>query len=106
MGVRRARGSRSLGGVEFPARFRLVAEALSAGGLGVDAASSIMRSILPVLGHAALEHIEAAEVELVAAATGPGRTRRSRPVRTRFGFRLWCGRGCWTRTVRYQPRIG
>ncbi len=67
---RETRGQSSLGGVEFPARFAHVAEALAAGSLGVDSASAIVAGLTPALDRAAIDGLDAAEAALVAAATG------------------------------------
>jgi hypothetical protein len=66
------RSQLSLAGIEFPARFPRVAEALDSGVLGVDAAAAIINGLLPVIDHAAIDDLAAAERELIAAATGSG----------------------------------
>jgi hypothetical protein len=64
------RAQLSLAGIEFPARFPRVAEALESGSLGVDSAAAIVNGLLPVIDHAAIDDLAAAERELVTAATG------------------------------------
>jgi hypothetical protein len=64
------RTQRSLSGDPFPARFPHVAEALSVGTLGLDAAVAIVTAISHVMHHASLESMDVAESSLVAAATG------------------------------------
>ena len=60
----------SLTGVEFPARFPLVARALNAGALGLDSARAIVAGLIPTLDHVAIDDLHCAETELVSAATG------------------------------------
>ncbi len=67
---RETRRNRSLVGVVFPARFDHVAHALDAGHIGIDAAWAIVSTLVPVLPRAAIDDLVAAEIELVAAATG------------------------------------
>ncbi|HEV7565142.1 MAG TPA: DUF222 domain-containing protein [Microbacteriaceae bacterium] len=66
------RAQLSLTGIEFPARFPRVAEALGSGSLGADSAAAIINGLLPVIDHAAIDDLASAERELVAAATGSG----------------------------------
>jgi hypothetical protein len=66
------RAQLSLSGVEFPARFPLVAAALDAGTLGIDSAQAILAGLVPIIDNAAIDEIGAAEAELVASATGVG----------------------------------
>jgi hypothetical protein len=83
--ARSLRGATSLAGDELPGPFPLVASALDEGALGVDAASTIVTSLAPILDRAiAAEEtasgigvvggvvggVAAAEAALVAAATG------------------------------------
>ncbi len=67
---RETRPQFSLGGMEFPARFPHVAGALASGLLGVDSAAAIIAGLIPALDHASIDGLDAAEVALVAAATG------------------------------------
>ncbi|MHB1171736.1 MAG: HNH endonuclease signature motif containing protein [Lacisediminihabitans sp.] len=60
----------SLSGVEFPARFPQVAAALASGALGVDAAASILKGLMPTLDRVAIDDLAAAEAALVASAIG------------------------------------
>ncbi|HEY5222796.1 MAG TPA: DUF222 domain-containing protein, partial [Microbacteriaceae bacterium] len=68
----RTRFRPTLVGFETPPLFPRVSEALSSGVLGVDAAQAIITALLPVFDHTAIPAREAAEEELVAAATGTG----------------------------------
>ncbi|MEX1077565.1 MAG: DUF222 domain-containing protein [Homoserinimonas sp.] len=64
------RPQRSLSGVEFPARFPRVSEALNNGDIGTDTARAIVNGLAPILDHVAIDDLAAAEFELVCAATG------------------------------------
>src|SRR5690554_452156 len=64
------RPQRSLAGVEFPARFPQVSEALSNGDIGTDTARAIVNGLAPSLDHIAIDDLGVAEFELVASATG------------------------------------
>ncbi len=55
---------------QIPARFRVVADALESGLLGVDAASAIITALDPILRHGSFDNLRAAEEELVSAAIG------------------------------------
>lgn len=57
-------------GSPAPARFRFVADALESGVIGVDAASAIVASLLPVFRHGSIDGLSAAEEELVSCAIG------------------------------------
>lgn len=60
----------ALSGASFPARFPHIAAALDDGSIGVDAAAAIVNELAPTLVRADLQDVQAAEAELVAAATG------------------------------------
>src|SRR5512141_465484 len=60
----------SLGGEALPPAFPATAAGLAAGALGLDAAEAILGSLSPTLRRADLADVQAAETELVAAATG------------------------------------
>lgn len=60
----------SLIGQPLPPRFPAVAAGLANGVLGLDSADAILSSLTPTLHRAVVEHVQVAEVELVAAATG------------------------------------
>lgn len=64
------RPQRSLAGIEFPARFPQVSEALSNGEIGTDVARAIVGGLTPSIDHIAIDDLEAAEFELVSAAKG------------------------------------
>jgi len=64
------RSQRSLAGVEFPARFPQVAEALNNGDIGTDVARAIVNGLAPSLDHIAVDDLLVAEFELVASALG------------------------------------
>jgi hypothetical protein len=64
------RPQRSLAGVEFPARFPRVSEALSRGDIGTDVARAIVNGLAPSIDHIAFDDLAAAEFELVCSATG------------------------------------
>ncbi|WP_167046322.1 HNH endonuclease signature motif containing protein [Salinibacterium sp. ZJ454] len=58
----------TLSGEALPGRFPQVAEALTAGWIGIDAAAAIVKGLQPANAHP--DELAAAEAELVAAATG------------------------------------
>lgn len=60
----------SLLGQALPPKFPAVAAGLGSGALGLDSAEAILSSLTPTLYRANLEHVQLAETELVAAATG------------------------------------
>src|SRR5690554_6819733 len=60
----------SLTGARFPSRSPAVADALTAGALGVDAATAIITELAPTMTRAEPADVRRAETELVAAATG------------------------------------
>jgi 5-methylcytosine-specific restriction protein A len=62
----------SLLGERMPASFPSVGEALAAGELGMDSAHFIVRGLSSVAAVVEIGHRQAAEYELVAAATGTG----------------------------------
>ncbi|MHA6668231.1 HNH endonuclease signature motif containing protein [Homoserinimonas sp. A447] len=64
------RPQRSLAGVEFPARFPRVSEALNNGDIGADTARAIVNGLAPSLDHIAIDDLAVAEFELVASAMG------------------------------------
>ncbi len=66
------RAQEALSGDLFPARFPHIAAALTTGALGVDAATAILTALAPTRTRADGSAVEAAEAELVAAATGAG----------------------------------
>ncbi|MEO8907011.1 MAG: DUF222 domain-containing protein [Microbacteriaceae bacterium] len=68
----RTRFRPTLVGFDTPPLFPRVSNALSAGELGMDAAEAIVAGLLPVFNRATIAGREAAERELVAAATGTG----------------------------------
>jgi hypothetical protein len=65
------RGSTLTGGVT-PAKFDHVRVALEAGTLGVDAAAALTKHLAPLQERVGSAEVDAAEKELVAAATGTG----------------------------------
>ncbi|MEO7147101.1 MAG: DUF222 domain-containing protein [Terrimesophilobacter sp.] len=67
---RNTRTRHSFVGEQLPAQFPNVAEALAAGTLGVDSAHSIIRGLTSIAAVVDACSIQAAEYELVAAATG------------------------------------
>lgn len=64
------RPQEALTGESFPPRFPSIAEALTAGDLGVDAATAIITELAPTMTRAEPADVRLAEAELVAAATG------------------------------------
>jgi 5-methylcytosine-specific restriction protein A len=64
------RTEHSLLGQALPPTFPAVAVGLAAGALGIDSAEAILSSLSPTLHRAALNDVQVAEAELVAAATG------------------------------------
>jgi hypothetical protein len=66
------RPQRSLAGVQFPARFPRVSEALKNGDIGTDTARAIVCGLAPSLDQIAIDDLAAAERELVASAIGTG----------------------------------
>jgi 5-methylcytosine-specific restriction protein A len=68
----RTRFRPTLAGFDAPPMFPEVSRALDSGEIGVDAAAAIVRGLLPVVNHASISGLAAAETELVAAAIGTG----------------------------------
>jgi hypothetical protein len=60
----------SLAGQALPPKFPATAAGLATGALGVDTADAILTALTPTLRCTDLEQVQAAETELVAAATG------------------------------------
>jgi Domain of unknown function DUF222. len=69
---RAARSRVSMLGEQLPAEFPSVAAALETGDLGFDSAHMIVRGLAAVEAVVGVEAVQAAEYELVAAATGAG----------------------------------
>jgi hypothetical protein len=64
------RTRRSLGGEPLPPTFPATAAGLATGAIGVDTADAILTALTPTLRCTDLDSVQAAENELVAAATG------------------------------------
>jgi hypothetical protein len=62
----------SITGQALPPTFPATAAGLATGALGLDSAEAILNSLTPTLHRASLDDVQAAETELVAAATGQG----------------------------------
>ncbi|TFD01795.1 DUF222 domain-containing protein, partial [Cryobacterium sinapicolor] len=67
---RQLRTGRSLTGEPLPPLFPATAISLATGAIGIDTADAILTALTPTLRCTDLDSVQAAETELVAAATG------------------------------------